>query len=86
MMTAIPIEAKGRFVEMSQAFYKDYNAPTDRKTTAAMFIVYKNDIDKNYWPEFFNTIDKNMMVMLRNLSTRCSIIQSIHLKRNFKAL
>ncbi|MEE4115828.1 MAG: S46 family peptidase [Marinilabiliaceae bacterium] len=50
--------AKERLLQMSEAFYKDYNPPTDLKTTAAMFSAYKNDIDKEYWPAFFTTIDE----------------------------
>lgn len=45
------------FLDNSEGFYKNYNEPTDRKSTAAMFKLYKEDIDKEYWPEFFTTID-----------------------------
>ena len=51
-------EAVRRFMETAEPFFKDYNEPTDRKTTTAMFSVYKEDIDSEYWPEFFFTIDK----------------------------
>jgi len=46
------------FIEGSEGFYKNYSEPTDRKATAAMFSLYKQDIDKEYWPAFFNTIDE----------------------------
>ncbi|MDX2415137.1 MAG: S46 family peptidase [Bacteroidales bacterium] len=48
-----------RFLAASDRFYKNYNEPTDRKATVAMFSLYKEDIDKEYWPEFFNTIDSD---------------------------
>lgn len=46
------------FLDGSDGFYKNYNEPTDRKATAAMFSLYKEDIDKEYWPAFMNTIDE----------------------------
>ena len=50
-------EAISEFLDNAEGFYKNYNEPTDRKSTTAMFSLYKEDIDKEYWPEFFNTID-----------------------------
>lgn len=51
-------KAADNFLARADGFYNGYNAPTDRKTTAAMFSVYKEDIDKAYWPDFFNTVDE----------------------------
>ncbi|MCD4768991.1 MAG: S46 family peptidase, partial [Bacteroidales bacterium] len=51
-------EAKSRLISRSEGFYKNYNAPTDRKSTSAMIRVYKEDIPSEYWPGFMFTIDK----------------------------
>ncbi len=50
-------EAIKGFMDNAEGFYKNYSEPTDRKATTAMFSLYKEDIDKEYWPEFFNIID-----------------------------
>lgn len=50
-------EAISEFLENTEGFYKNYSEPTDRKSTTAMFSLFKEDIDKEYWPDFFNTID-----------------------------
>lgn len=43
--------------QRAEGFYKDYNAPTDRKSTMAMIRVFKEDIDPKYWPDFVKQID-----------------------------
>ncbi len=45
--------------EQSVEFYKDYNAPTDKKVMAAMLKVYMDDIDDAYQPEFLKEIAAN---------------------------
>ncbi|MBS0011886.1 MAG: S46 family peptidase [Bacteroidales bacterium] len=50
-------EAVVRLKQRAEGFYKDYNAPTDRKATKAMIKVFKEDIDPLYWPDFFSQID-----------------------------
>ncbi|MFP4367788.1 MAG: S46 family peptidase [Bacteroidales bacterium] len=42
----------------AEGFYKNYNAPTDRKVTAAMLDLYFNDVDKEYHPEILAGINK----------------------------
>lgn len=42
----------------AEDIYKDYSAPTDRKSIIAMFSIYKADIPSEYWPAFMFTIDK----------------------------
>ena len=42
----------------AESFYKDYNAETEKMVMTAMFeYVYKN-LDKTFYPDFFNTVDK----------------------------
>lgn len=43
---------------VAEEFYKDYNAPTDQKVVAALGKYYSEIIDKNFWPEYFNTVNK----------------------------
>ncbi|MFP4488709.1 MAG: S46 family peptidase [Bacteroidales bacterium] len=52
------IEAIEELKERADGFYKDYNAPTDKKATTAMIKVFKEDIDPQYWPDFVTQIDK----------------------------
>ncbi len=52
------IEAIEGLKERADGFYKDYNAPTDKKATTAMIKVFKEDIDPQYWPDFVTQIDK----------------------------
>lgn len=41
------------------ALYKDYNPPTDRKTTKALLKLYREDVPARFHPAFFtNVIDK----------------------------
>jgi hypothetical protein len=40
-------------------FYKDYNGPTDNKSTKAMLKLYRTDVPAKYHPDFFvNVVDK----------------------------
>lgn len=39
--------------QRAEKFYKDYNMPTDKKVTAALFKFYSEDIPKDLQPEFF---------------------------------
>lgn len=41
-----------------ERFYKDYNPATDNKVMAAMLKLYFDDIDKQYHPDFYETITK----------------------------
>lgn len=49
-------EAAERIKGRSEAFYKDYNAPTDLKSTKAMYKVFMQDIRPEFYPDFMNTI------------------------------
>jgi hypothetical protein len=51
-------EMTGRVLNNLDAFYGDYNYPTDIKTTKAMFKLYKADIDPKFWPDIYTLIDK----------------------------
>ncbi|MCK4662567.1 MAG: S46 family peptidase [Bacteroidales bacterium] len=42
--------------EFSKDFYKDYNAPTDKKVFATMLKLFYDDINKDFHPYLFNTI------------------------------
>jgi len=48
----------GRALMNLDAFYGDYNYPTDIKTTKAMFKLYKADIDPKFRPDIYAFIDK----------------------------
>ncbi|MBN2521118.1 MAG: S46 family peptidase, partial [Bacteroidales bacterium] len=39
-------------------FYKDYNAETDKKIVKATLKLYKNEVEQQFHPEFFTTINK----------------------------
>lgn len=41
----------------ARAFYKNYNAPTDKKATTAMFRVFTQKVDAKYHPEIFTIIN-----------------------------
>ena len=43
----------------ADGFYKDYNAPTDKKIMAAMIELYMADIDTIYQPDFIKNIGLN---------------------------
>ncbi len=42
----------------TERFFKDYNAPTDKKITAALLKMYYEDVDKKYHPSVFSVIEK----------------------------
>ncbi|HUW92133.1 MAG TPA: S46 family peptidase [Bacteroidales bacterium] len=48
----------GRALKNLDAFYGDYNYPTDIKTTKAMLKLYKADIDPKFRPDIYALIDK----------------------------
>ncbi len=37
--------------------YKDYNPTLDQKTAQAMFPIFMKNVPKEYWPDFFKTIE-----------------------------
>jgi len=41
-----------------KSFFKDYSANTDHKVMAAMLKLYHTDINKEYYPDLYKTIDK----------------------------
>jgi hypothetical protein len=44
---------------VGQNFYKDYNPPTDLKSTKVMLKLYRNDIPAKFQPDFYaNVVDK----------------------------
>lgn len=44
-------------LKRTESFYTNYNAPTDKKVTAAMIQIYREKVDKAYYPSFFKIID-----------------------------
>lgn len=52
-------DATDRVKKYMESFYKDYNAPTDMKSTKAMLKVYRTDIPVKFQPDFYvNIVDK----------------------------
>ncbi len=51
-------ELSARLLKSLDDFYKDYNYPTDIKTTKAMLKLFKADIDPKYHPDIYKLIDK----------------------------
>lgn len=51
-------ELSDRLLKAADQFYKNYNYPTDIKTTKAMIALFKNDIDPKFYPDFYAVIDK----------------------------
>jgi V8-like Glu-specific endopeptidase len=43
---------------LSEGFYKDYNAPTDKKVMKAMLKLYRTDVPSKFHPDFYNIVDK----------------------------
>ncbi|HET6243678.1 MAG: S46 family peptidase [Bacteroidetes bacterium] len=43
--------------EVAKEHFKDYNAPTDKKVTAAMLTYFNSDIAKDLHPDLFKTIE-----------------------------
>lgn len=41
--------------EISKDFFKDYNAPTDKKASKVMFKLFVEKVDAKFHPSFFNT-------------------------------
>lgn len=48
-----------RFRQSATAFYKDYNAPTDRKVAKAMFKLFAQKVQPEFHPSVFATIEKD---------------------------
>lgn len=44
--------------EVATKFYKDYNPDTDRKVVAALLQQYKDSVDAQYYPSFFDEVKK----------------------------
>jgi hypothetical protein len=52
-------EATSRIKTNVSGFYKDYNGPTDKKSTKAMLKLYRADVPAKFHPDFYvNVIDK----------------------------
>jgi len=52
-------DAVGRVKNYVSDFYKDYNPPTDNKSTKAMLKLYRADIPAKFQPDFYvNIVDK----------------------------
>lgn len=49
-------EAVERLKQRAEGFYKDYNAPTDHKATKAMYKLFMEDVDPEFYPDFIKTI------------------------------
>ncbi|MBI9067938.1 MAG: S46 family peptidase [Salinivirgaceae bacterium] len=45
-----------RFKERATEFFKDYNAPTDKKATVALLKKYMADVDAKYYPSYINDL------------------------------
>ena len=46
-----------RLKRSAKGFYKDYNAPTDRKVAKAMFKLYADKVKEEFHPSVFSSID-----------------------------
>jgi hypothetical protein len=51
-------KAVDNFKETAKEFYKDYNAPTERKLIAALFSYYAENVDAKYYPDYFAEINE----------------------------
>ena len=49
-------DAVAQFKNTATNFYKDYNPPTDNKSTKAMLKLYRADVPVKFQPDFFTTI------------------------------
>ncbi|WP_114779047.1 S46 family peptidase [Botryobacter ruber] len=47
-----------QLADAAAGFYKNYNAPTDKKVFAALMALYYNDIDPKLHPEVFKTVQQ----------------------------
>lgn len=45
-----------RIKSYGESFYKNYNAPTDKKATKAMIDLYRQDVPAKFHPDFYNTL------------------------------
>ena len=45
-----------RFKGAAEDFFKDYNAPTDKKTTATLIKLFMEDVDPKYYPDYINKL------------------------------
>jgi len=45
--------------EIAAKFYKDYHAPTDEKVLTAMLEMLTKELNKKYYPSFYQDIEKN---------------------------
>jgi len=45
-----------KYKERATEFFKDYNAPTDKKSTAAMIKMYMNDVPAQFYPNYINDV------------------------------
>jgi len=53
-------EATTALLEATKAHFKDYNAPTDKKLTSAMFEIFAANVDAANRPQIFGYIDETM--------------------------
>jgi hypothetical protein len=44
--------------ESAKSFYKDYNAETEKKIMKALFKYVYDNLDQQYYPDFFSTVEK----------------------------
>ena len=42
----------------AEVFFKDYSTPTDQKVLAAMLTRYAQDIESQFWPDFYKDLNK----------------------------
>lgn len=42
----------------AEVFFKDYSAPTDQKVLTAMLTRYAQDIESQFWPDFYKDLNK----------------------------
>ncbi|PLX21435.1 MAG: serine protease [Marinilabiliales bacterium] len=47
------------FKVVAEKFYKDYNAPTDRKVVPVMFKIFAKNIDSKFYPDVYTEIESN---------------------------
>lgn len=47
-----------RMKSYAEGFFKDYNMPTDKKIAYAMLKLFREDVDKKYYPTFMSIIDE----------------------------
>ena len=52
-------DLKKELEETAKEFFKDYYQPIDKKMFIAMMKMYKMDLDENFYPAFFETIEND---------------------------